>query len=553
MIAIVINSLNFTHASELLFENLSWEIHSNRCVGLVGANGSGKTTLLRVIAGDLQGDAGNISRPRGITIGYMPQEINLPPGQTVLEIGLASSNDLTQVEAELDQIEVELSKPSVYNDDLVLSRFLEKQALLLEQYADLGGPGYEGYVRSILKDIGFDESEQLLPVEHLSGGQKKLLFLAQLIIQNPDLLLLDEPDNHLDLDGKGHLEKLIRNFDGGVILVSHDRYLLDLLSDEIAELENGKLTLYSGNYSVFAYEKHNALIRQQQLYQAQQKEIQRLELSAKRLLTWGKVYDNNKFIRRGQNILKRLDRIERIEKPALNQRGMGLNLSGWRGSEKVLEISKLTKVFPGQSNQKEEKVILNDIDVFIRHGERVGLVGPNGAGKSLLFRLISGEDQPTSGEIIIGPSVKIGYYTQEHQNLNYQDSLIDTIRKAAPLSESQTVAFLNRFLFSYDQQRGSVGQLSGGERSRLQIALLMISQPNFLLLDEPTNNLDIQSTEILEDAIADFEGTVLVISHDRYFLDRVVDRILELDRVRLNKFTGSYSDFLTTKFSTLSK
>lgn len=553
MIAIVINSLNFTHASELLFENLSWEIHSNRCVGLVGANGSGKTTLLRVIAGDLQGDAGNISRPRGITIGYMPQEINLPPGQTVLEIGLASSNDLTQVEAELDQIEVELSKPSVYNDDLVLSRFLEKQALLLEQYADLGGPGYEGYVRSILKDIGFDESEQLLPVEHLSGGQKKLLFLAQLIIQNPDLLLLDEPDNHLDLDGKGQLEKLIRNFDGGVILVSHDRYLLDLLSDEIAELENGKLTLYSGNYSVFAYEKHNALIRQQQLYQAQQKEIQRLELSAKRLLTWGKVYDNNKFIRRGQNILKRLDRIERIEKPALNQRGMGLNLSGWRGSEKVLEISKLTKVFPGQNNQKEEKVILNDIDVFVRHGERVGLVGPNGAGKSLLFRLISGEDQPTSGEIIIGPSVKIGYYTQEHQNLNYQDSLIDTIRKAAPLSESQTVAFLNRFLFSYDQQRGSVGQLSGGERSRLQIALLMISRPNFLLLDEPTNNLDIQSTEILEDAIADFEGTVLVISHDRYFLDRVVDRILELDRVRLNKFTGSYSDFLTTKFSTLSK
>ncbi len=553
MIAIVINSLNFTHASELLFENLSWEIHSNRCVGLVGANGSGKTTLLRVIAGDLQGDAGNISRPRGITIGYMPQEINLPPGQTVLEIGLASSNDLTQVEAELDQIEVELSKPSVYNDDLVLSRFLEKQALLLEQYADLGGPGYEGYVRSILKDIGFDESEQLLPVEHLSGGQKKLLFLAQLIIQNPDLLLLDEPDNHLDLDGKGHLEKLIRNFDGGVILVSHDRYLLDLLSDEIAELENGKLTLYSGNYSVFAYEKHNALIRQQQLYQAQQKEIQRLELSAKRLLTWGKVYDNNKFIRRGQNILKRLDRIERIEKPALNQRGMGLNLSGWRGSEKVLEISKLTKVFPGQSNQKEEKVILNDIDVFVRHGERVGLVGPNGAGKSLLFRLISGEDQPTSGEIIIGPSVKIGYYTQEHQNLNYQDSLIDTIRKAAPLSESQTVAFLNRFLFSYDQQRGSVGQLSGGERSRLQIALLMISRPNFLLLDEPTNNLDIQSTEILEDAIADFEGTVLVISHDRYFLDRVVDRILELDRLRLNKFTGSYSDFLTTKFRTLSK
>jgi ATP-binding cassette subfamily F protein 3 len=370
--------------------------------------------------------------------------------------------------------------------------------------------------------------------------------LAKLLIVQPKLLLLDEPDNHLDLAGKDFLANFIRNYPGAVVIVSHDRYLLDLVVDEIVELEDGKLTVYPGNYSEFAFEKQSRLLRQQQMFQAQQKEITRLEMSAKRLLTWGKMYDNEKFIKRGKNILKRIDRIEKVDRPVMERQRMGLELSGWRGSNKVLEISDLEKVFP-RKGEGDESIIFAGLASTIWRGQRVGLVGPNGAGKSLLFRIILEQEPATGGEIIQGPSVKIGYYAQEHQTLDYKATLIDTIRYASPMSESNAVAFLGRFLFSYEQARGPISNLSGGERSRLQMALLMLSGANFLLLDEPTNNLDIPSAEILEEALSDFEGTVLVISHDRYFLDRVADHIWELDASTLSEYAGNYSDYQEKK------
>jgi ATP-binding cassette subfamily F protein 3 len=402
-----------------------------------------------------------------------------------------------------------------------------------------------------LRSLGFSEADLDLPVEALSGGQKKLVGLAKLLITRPDLLLLDEPDNHLDLAGKAFLEEFINSYKGGVIIVSHDRYLLDLVVDEIVELEDGRLTRYPGTYSEYAVEKEARLMRQQQLYQAQHKEIVRLEQAAKRLMTWGKIYDNEQFSRRGQSILKRLEKIERIEQPTLERKRMGLELSGWRGSDKVLEILDLDKVFPSPANgtgsNQGETIILAGLDLLIWQGERVGLIGPNGAGKSLLFRLILGQEEPSGGRIKIGPSIKIGYYAQEHQTLDYSCTLIDTVRQAAALSEPEAVRFLGRFLFSYGQARGRVGDLSGGERSRLQMAMLMLSGANFLLLDEPTNNLDIASAEVLEEALAEFEGTVCVISHDRYLLDRVVDRILELEEGLLTEYLGGYSDYQALK------
>jgi ATP-binding cassette subfamily F protein 3 len=264
---------------------------------------------------------------------------------------------------------------------------------------------------------------------------------------------------------------------------------------------------------------------------------------------WGAVYDNEKFSRRGKNILKRLERIERIEQPRLERRRMGLELAGWRGSNKVLEITDLTKAFPASlvDGNATETRLLAGLNLLIWRGERVGLVGANGSGKSVLFRLILGQETPSGGTIEIGPSVEIGYYAQEHQTLDYTRSLIDTVRQATHMAESETVAFLGKFLFSYEQARGPVAALSGGERSRLQMALLTLSRANFLLLDEPTNNLDIASAEVLEDALADFEGTVLVISHDRYFLDRVVDRIVELVDGRLVEYAGGYSEYLAAK------
>ena len=547
MIAVNLDRLAFTYFSNPLFEDLSWEIHDGRCVGLIGPNGSGKSTLLRLIANELTPDRGNIVRRRGLTVGYLPQQIHFASGRTVWQEVLTASTELARVETELAQVEERLGDPAVYGDEGNLARALEQQARLLAVYEELGGPNYAGRVRSTLNSLGFGEAEMNLPLEVLSGGQKKLVGLARLLLNQPDLLLLDEPDNHLDLAAKSLLEQLLARYAGTVVIVSHDRYLLDLVVDEIAELEDGRLTSYPGTYSEYAFDKQLRLQRQQQLYQAQQKEVDRLEQAAKRLLTWGKVYDNAKFSRRGMNILKRLERMDRIERPILERRQMRLELYGWRGSNKVLDIVDLDKSFPPLSPDDDETVILAGLELLIWHGERVGLVGPNGAGKSLLFRLILGQDEPSAGQVRIGPSVEIGYYAQEHETLDEALTLIETVRRAAALSESNAVAFLGRFLFRYEQMRAPVANLSGGERSRLQMALLMLSGANFLLLDEPTNNLDIASAEVLESALADFEGTVLVISHDRYFLDRVVEQIVELDGLALANYPGNYADYLEAK------
>jgi len=546
LIALSLDRVSVRYLATPVFENLSWEIHDDRVVGLIGPNGCGKSTLLRLIQGQLKSDTGFIVGQKELTIGYLPQEPQLDSGNTLWEEVITASTALARVDAELTRVEDRLADPQVYNNEKKLAHTLDYQARLLDEYTQLGGPGHEGHVRSILLALGFQKKDFALSVDVLSGGQKKLAGLAKLLIVKPKLLLLDEPDNHLDLQGKTYLEKFIRNYPGGVVIVSHDRYLLDLVIDEIVELEDGHLTQYPGNYSEYAFEKETRLLRQKQLFQVQQKEISRLEQAAKRLLTWGDVYDNEKFIKRGKNILKRLERMDKLDKPILERKRMGLALSGWRGSNKVLEIIDLDKVFPA-TDSIEENNILVGLDLLIWRGERVGLVGPNGSGKSLLFRMILEQEDPSGGVIYLGPSVTIGFYTQEHENLDYHRTLIDTVRYAAPLSEANAVAFLGRFLFTYEQARSLVSSLSGGERSRLQMALLMLTGANFLLLDEPTNNLDIGSAEVLENVVEDFEGTVLVISHDRYFLDRTTNRIVELDNGAFNEYRGNYSDYQAAK------
>lgn len=326
------------------------------------------------------------------------------------------------------------------------------------------------------------------------------------------------------------------------MLVSHDRYLLDLVIDEIVELEGGILTRFPGNYSEYAVEKEHQRAVHEKHFADQQKEIHRLEQSAKRLLTWGAVFDNEKFIKRGQAILKRLERMDRIDRPH-QQREMKLSISGWRGSTKVLEAVGLSKTYPLGGESSDTKVVLDELDLLIRHGERVGLVGANGSGKSVLFRLIREQEEPTSGEVVRGPSVVTGYYAQEHETLDLNRSLIDNLRHAAGISDTRAMQVLLRFAFTYDQARRPASDLSGGERSRLQLALIVLSGANFLLLDEPTNNLDIRSAEILEDTLEELEGTVLVISHDRYFLDRTVDRIVELENGKLVNYSGGYSEY----------
>ncbi len=538
MIQIQLSNTTLVLGARRIFENLDWEIQSGQRIGLIGANGAGKSSLFKLIEGEYSPElGGGITRARLVSTGYLPQQPELDLTLTALDSAMAGNPRVAEVHAELERVEKSLGDPEVYNDERRLQRALERQHRLIEEYDSLGGDSYPERVKGILLGLGLARSELTKPLSVLSGGQKKLVGLARLLLVKPDILLLDEPDNHLDLPGKIYLEKLIREYDGTVVIISHDRYLLDAVVTHIAELEDGKLTLFEGDYTSYINDKEMRLARQEEMFRAQQHTIKRLEAAIKRLAIWGKVYDNEDLSRKAKSMQKRLDKMEKIEKPVADRRRMELQLNGWRGSNKVLELAEVSKSFG-------EKTVFSNLNQTIWHGERVGLIGANGAGKSVLLRMILGREAPDAGEIKIGPSVSIGHYAQEHETLDFDQTVLDAIRYAGEMSEAKATAFLLRCLFTYKQVTQKISELSGGERSRLQLALVVLSGANFLLLDEPTNNLDIASAEVLESALEDFLGTVLIISHDRYFLDRTVERLLVIEDNRLKEFQGGYSDYL---------
>ena len=541
MIRIRLDKVTFSYPAKPILQEASCEIQEG-CYGIIGPNGSGKTTLLKLVLGELTPDSGFLLRDKSLVVAYMSQEMTLLPDLTVFEAVRQGAHQVLALEAEMAALEQQFADPAYYGNEKRLARLIDKQEGLLAKFAEMGGPGLEGRIRTLLATIGFEAHELDLPVAHLSGGQKKLLGLARIIIGRPDILLLDEPDNHLDLNGKAMLQQLIEGFTGTVVVVSHDRYFLDMVAETILEVDLGKVTQFPGNYSEYMFDKRVRLERQAERFQAQQKEITRLEQAAKRLLMWGKVYDNVKFSNRGKAILNRLDKLERIEKPLLERDQMEINLAGWRGSEKVLEVSDLSKGFETPQGGGWASV-LSGINLVLRYRDRAGMIGPNGAGKSLLARIVLGQEQPDAGEVTLGPSIKLGYYAQEFETLDPKLSLLETICKAGNFSESRGVAFLKKYLFDYDQRDTLVGDLSGGERARLQIALITLSGANFLLLDEPTNHLDIPSCEVLEDALLAFDGTILAISHDRYFLDRIANRIVVLQEGDVIAYQGNYSDY----------
>jgi ATP-binding cassette subfamily F protein 3 len=548
VIAVNLDSIVHSYGTQTVLDSVAWEIQAGQKIGLVGPNGAGKSTLLRLIAGEIKPDAGFVYRHKEVRIGYLAQEPVLDPHHTVWEEVLSAWAELVQVEADLRRLEARMADPAVYSDEEALERVLVAHARAQAEFERLDGYRYESRAREALRTLGLGAADLDLPVSALSGGQKKLVGLAKLLALNADLLLLDEPDNHLDLAGKAYLERFIIGFSGTVILVSHDRYLLDETVTLIAEAEDQRLTVYPGNYSAYAVEKQLRLLRQQQMYEAQQKEIARIEAAIARFEHWASIVVNERHIRQARSRRKMLERMDRVEKPMLERRRMGLELNGWRGSQKVLEIVDLGKSFPaGPDRRGEERIVLAGLNLLLWHGERVGLLGPNGAGKSVLFRCILGWEELSEGVTRVGPNVRIGYYAQEHETLDPAKTLVEEIRQAKPMYEQQAVSFLGQFLFPYRMARARVCELSGGEQSRLQLAKLMLSDANFLLLDEPTNNLDLPSCEVLENALDEFEGTALVISHDRYFLDRVVDRIVELEHGALVEYPGDYTYYREEK------
>jgi ATP-binding cassette subfamily F protein 3 len=538
MIQIQLSKVTLILGAKHIFENLNWEIQHGQKIGLIGPNGAGKSSLFKLIMEEYSAElGGKVTRARQIRTGYLPQHPELDLTLTAFNAAVQGNPRVAEVKAELEQVETSLGDPEVYGNERTLQEALDRQGYLLEEYQSYGGDSYPERVRELLIGLGMAEDDLSKPLSVLSGGQKKLVGLARLLLIHPDVLLLDEPDNHLDLPGKLYLEKLIRAYEGTVIIVSHDRYLLDAIVTHIADLEDGRLTIFKGDYSSYVLEKEARIARQEQMFRAQQKEIGRLEAAIKRYAIWGKVYDNEDFAARAKAMQKRLDKMEKIEKPVTERRRINLKLNGWHGSNKVLELEDVAKSFGGRR-------IFGKINETIWHGERVGLIGPNGSGKSVMIRMLLGQEEPDSGEIKIGPSVSVGYYAQEHETLDFNQVLLDAVRYAGGISESNAVAYLLRYLFTYQQIKQKIGDLSGGERSRLQLALLVLSGANFLLLDEPTNNLDIASAEVLEQALEDFVGTVLVISHDRYFLDRTVRRLLAIENGQLVEYLGGYSDYL---------
>ncbi len=538
-IIVKLDDITLQHGAQPILEGIGWEIQAGQKIGLVGTNGAGKSTLLQIVTGALPPDRGTIFRHPELRIGYLAQEPALDPHQTAWEAVLSANAALERLEAEMRRLELRMADPEIYADEHALNRVLAAHARAQAAFEEQEGYRYESRCEQALQAVGMDPADFNLPVHALSGGQKKMVGLARLLALDCNLLLLDEPDNHLDLAGKRRLERFIREFSGAVVIVSHDRYLLDETVNRISEIEDHRMTEYLGNYSAYSTEKQLRLLRQQQLYAAQQKEITRIEAAIARFEYWASIVIDERHIRQARSRQKMLERMDKIEKPVLERERMGLELNGWRGSNKVLEIINLDKSFP--ANDGDDAIVLLGLNLLIWRGERVGLLGENGAGKSVLLRCILGNESPTGGVINIGPSVRLGYYAQQHETLDPNRTLIEEIWEAKSMSEQAAVSVLRRFLFPYLRVRDRVAQLSGGERSRLQLAKLMLSDANFLLLDEPTNNLDLPSCEVLEQALDDFEGTVLVISHDRYFLDRVVERIVVLEEGALTEYGGDYT------------
>jgi ATP-binding cassette, subfamily F, member 3 len=520
-----------------ILDGVDLELAAGARVGIIGPNGSGKSTLLRIVAGLEEPDAGEAVRRRDLAVSYLPQIV---PGtdRTPLEVVRAARPDLEAIEVDLARASARLGEPEVAADLALMGRVLRRQEELLERFTAAGGPGFEGRTRAQLADLGLDEDDLALPTSALSGGQRKLVALAACLAQEPDVLLLDEPETHLDAPHRGLLERLVAEFEGAVAVVSHDRYLLDETVGEIVELRDGRVRTWPGNYSAYAAAREIELLRQQQLYVTQQKELARLEEAVRRFRHWAHITVNERSARQARVKQMQIDRMEKVDRPVFERRKIALELRPHaRGGERVCELRGVSVAFG-------DEPVLVGVDLTVLRGERVGVVGPNGSGKTVLLNVVAGGLEPTEGERRVGPSIRIGHLAQDAELPTPSRTPVEIVRAHHPCSEGEAVSRLMKFLFDYEQVRRPARLLSGGERTRLHLLLLMLGGANALILDEPTNHLDIDSVEMLEEALESFEGTAIFSSHDRYFLDRISDRVLDVGGGEVRSHEGGYSDWV---------
>lgn len=528
------NNISKSFGTDVIIKSCSFNIEDHEKAAIVGINGAGKSTLLKIITGIEPADTGLVTLAKDKTLGYLSQQQNLNSDNTIYDELLSVKQYILDMEAQLRSIENQMKSA----DDTALETLMKKYSDLNHEFELNNGYAYKSEITGVLKGLGFAEEDFTLNVNTLSGGQKTRVALGRLLLSKPDIILLDEPTNHLDMESISWLENYLLNYSGAVLIVAHDRYFLDKIVSKIIELDNGNATVFSGNYTDYASKK--AILRNMQLkeYLNQQREIKHQE----EVITKLKQFNREKSIKRAESREKMLNKMEFVDKPEILNDKMDIKLEpNVISGNDVLTVDNLTKGFDGT-------VLFDNISFQIKRGERVALIGSNGTGKTTILKLINGIIPADSGSIYLGAKVNIGYYDQEHHVLDPDKTIFDEIRDAYPdLNNTQIRNTLAAFLFTNEDVFKYIKDLSGGERGRVSLAKLMLSNANFLILDEPTNHLDITSKEILENALNSYTGTVLFVSHDRYFINSTATRIIELANKTVVNYIGNYDYYLEKK------
>ncbi|MCT1397731.1 ATP-binding cassette domain-containing protein [Paenibacillus sp. p3-SID867] len=536
-----VQKLTQYHGAHLVLDQISFEIQEGEKVALIGRNGSGKSTLMRLLAGLDQPNEGLLAIKKGAKIGYLEQIPSHMDTWTVQDVLAQGLRHLKDYRAEMTGLEEKMSDPDIAGDSEMLDRVLRKYSALQERFETEGGYELEASIDKIATGLQIPKSEYGLAFGSLSGGEQTRVVLASQLIVQPDLLLLDEPTNHLDLARTEWLEEFMREYPGTCVIISHDRYFLDRVVSKTIEIEDGEVFSAHGGYTAFMKEKEERLLQQFAEYQEQQKVIKKMKESIKQLEEFGRIGGNEKFFKRAASMRRALERMERVKRPVLERRQADFDLNPQDRSGRRVAYFEQVKVSYGK------QAVLRGASGLIEFGEKIALMGSNGSGKTTLFKVLLGELTPDSGLLEWGSRVDVGYLAQQEEPDNPKATVLQYFREKAGVEEGEARGILARYLFYGAAVFRSVGQLSGGEWTRLRLALLIHQKPNLLLLDEPTNHLDIASREALEDALLGYTGTVLAISHDRYFVNQVSRKVWDLNQGKLTVYHGNYDDFRDKK------
>ena len=537
MIEIELKEVEKYFGGNRIFSNISFDVHNNERVGLIGKNGSGKTTIFKIIAGMENKDNGSISIRKNSTVGYLEQIPDYPKHFKVIDVLKTAFQNQYEINKELKIIEVQMG--SLNGNEL--ERVLRKYGELNEQYLAKGGYEIEEKMSKVCTGLKFEEEALEREFMTLSGGEKTIVMLGKILLENPEILLLDEPSNHLDVTSIEWLENYLKSYKGTVIIISHDRYFLDRVVTKIVEIEEGETSLYNGNYSYYVIEKQRRIFEEFEAYKDQQKKIKAMEKAIKKLREWATQGDNEKFFKRAESMQKRLNKVERVDKPLINQAKIKLDFAKTdRSGTDVVSLKGICKKF-------EEKKVIENLYLDVRNSESTALIGSNGSGKSTIIKIILGQVIPENGEVKLGSNIKIGYLPQNITFDNEELNVLDVFREGITISEGESRGILAKFLFYGERVFKKVKNLSGGEKSRLKLCILIQNDINLLILDEPTNHLDIDSREMLEEALLIFEGTILFVSHDRFFINKLAKRILEIEDKKIINYNGDYEYYREKK------